>query len=115
MESKVATCAVEVYGLGPKALARLTEAGAHPLKNGAKVQLPIDVARDVVERDPAHFRIIGIGSAGIAPESVKTESADFRYKILSQGGDPVATEDAEATKEKQPANKSMAGKVQTKA
>jgi hypothetical protein len=112
---KVQTCVVEVHSLPYKGVSRLTEAACEPLQNGARVQLPIDAARAVCERDPDHHRIIGASAAGIEKEAVKPEDVGFRYRLLTPKADPTATEKASgAAAEGKPANRSMAGKGEVK-
>jgi hypothetical protein len=117
MSNKVKTCAVEVKGLVGKNVLRLTEAGAVPLANGARVQLTIDTAQRLVEEYPAHLSIVGASAYGIAETSTKEEDEGFRYRVLGGKADPVATEGKDApaaAEEGKPSNRSMAGKAQSK-
>lgn len=110
---------IEVHGLGKYPL-RLTEAGAEPLTNGAKVVLPFELAQALVFNQGSHVRFAE-GTVHHPKTEEKEVEASWRYEILSgKAASPVATEEKKEPVKKEPAkvgkaaNRSMAGKTEAK-
>lgn len=106
---KLRVTTIEICGLAPKGIVRLTELGAQPLGNGAKIKVPVEVAQHLILTHQSHVKVVEGDINHIVGEDFDAP-AGWRYQVLDGSApNPVDTSEKEQLKEEDaPAPKPVA-------